>query len=85
MLALFLLSGGLAVSGHDIGRHPAALLHVDALVLGPGADRVRVDGARVPPGAAADPARAAVKRAVRSGPVTALTRPAVATVLYCAG
>ena len=84
MLALFLLSGGLAVSGHDIGRHPAALLDVDALVLGPGADRVRVDGARVPPGAAADPARAAVKRAVRSGPITALTRPAVATVLYCA-
>jgi hypothetical protein len=26
VLALFLLSGGLAVSGHDIGRYPAASL-----------------------------------------------------------
>jgi cytochrome c oxidase assembly factor CtaG len=31
-----------------------------------------------------NPVHSAVKRAVRSGPVTALTRPAVATVLYCA-
>jgi hypothetical protein len=57
VLALFLLPGSLAVSGHDIGRNPAALLDIDALVLGSCADRVGVEGARVP-GAAADPAGA---------------------------
>jgi hypothetical protein len=59
-----LLSGGLAVPGHDIGRHPAAFLDVDALASGPGADRRGVRGGRAP-AAAGSPAGAADLAGVR--------------------
>jgi len=61
-----LLSGGIAVSSHDTGRHPAPLLDVDALLLGPRANRVGIDGARAPPAGAAGPARAAELAGMRN-------------------
>ncbi len=57
--ALCLLPGGFAVLGDEVGRDAAALLDVVALLLSPGADSHRIDGAGLAAAASGGAARAA--------------------------